>query len=159
MRPAAVAAVLTAFGGRRLERIAVEPSPHVEVVELLAPQHAGEGLALDAPHVLVGNAFLQDSVEGIRLGKALRENALKVAEGGRARLARAQPHADGGAAASRNGAQVNSAYLSAFARGVYRFAAAVNYVVVEGVLKKSLHAGNTEQSCEVGLVIAEQQPI
>src|SRR5436190_3478851 len=68
--PAAVAPILAAFRGRRLQRIAVQPLPYIEVVELLAPQQTGKGLALNAPHVRVGNISLPCSIEGIRFGNA-----------------------------------------------------------------------------------------
>src|SRR5438034_3275892 len=58
--PTGVAGVLPALGRRRLRRIAVEPALHIEIIELLAPQHPGEGLTLYAPHILVGDAPLQD---------------------------------------------------------------------------------------------------
>ena len=66
MTPIGVAAVLAAFGRRRLQRIAVQPLPHIEIVELLVPQHPGKGLALDAAHVLVVDAFLSGGVEAGR---------------------------------------------------------------------------------------------
>src|SRR5262249_20267993 len=144
MRPAAVATVLATFGRRQLSRIALEPSPDVEVIELLAPEHAGEGLALDAPHVLVRDAFLHHGVEGIGLGNALFENVVEAAEGLRARLTRAQPHADGGRAAGRNGAHIKRARFGAFACGVDRLVAAVNHMLVERVLKISLGAPDAE---------------
>src|SRR5689334_238512 len=99
MRPAAIAAMLAPLWRRRLARIAVEPLTHVEIVELFVPKHAGEGLPLDAAQVLVGNVFLQRGVEGVRLSFALRHDVVKADEGIHARLARAQPQADGGAAA------------------------------------------------------------
>src|SRR5213080_3895359 len=159
MRPAAVAAMVAAFRRRRLERVALEPAPHVEVVELLAPQHAGERLALDAPHVLIRNAFLQSAVEGISIAHALREDIVKAAEGSRARLAHAQSHADGGRRAGSNRAHIKRARLGAFACRIDRVAAAVNHIVVERVLEVSLGAAHAEQSREVALVIAEQQAI
>ena len=80
MTPIGVAAVLAAFGRRRLQRIAVEPLPHVEIVELLVPQHPGKGLALDAAHVLVVDAFLSGGVEEVGLGDALAEDVIKIDE-------------------------------------------------------------------------------
>ena len=73
--------MLAAFGRRRLQRIAVQPLPHVEIVELLVPQHPGKGLALDAAHVLVVDAFLPGGVEEVGLGDALAEDVVKVGEG------------------------------------------------------------------------------
>src|SRR6516225_11495237 len=126
MRPAAVAAVLVPLGRWRLVRIAVEPSAHVEIVELLVPQHPGKGLPLDAPHVLVGNVLLQGGVEGVCLSLALRHDVVEADEGIHARLARAQPDTDGGAAAGWDCAQIKPGRSSAFARGVDGLAAAVD---------------------------------
>ena len=50
--PLAVAAVEARGGRRGLARIALEPARNVDVVELLAPDHAGECLALDRALVL-----------------------------------------------------------------------------------------------------------
>ena len=50
------------------------------MVELLAPQQAGEGLALDPPHVGVGNACLQHRVEGIGLPPAAFDLGIEIGE-------------------------------------------------------------------------------
>src|SRR5437868_1011297 len=85
--PSTVAALFAAFGRRRLQRIPVEPFPHIEVIKLLAPQHPGKGLALYAARILVGNAFLQGSVEFIRLGNAPDEYVVESDERIRAMIA------------------------------------------------------------------------
>src|SRR5215203_3591365 len=78
--PTTVTAALAALRRWRLERIAIQPFLHIEVVELLAPQHPGKGLTLYTPHVLLGDVFLQISVEGVRLDNASREHALEIDE-------------------------------------------------------------------------------
>src|SRR5215203_2227135 len=65
--PSAVAAVLAAFRRGWLKRIAIQPVPYLQMIELLAPQHSGKGLALYAPHVLVDNVLLQGSIKGVCL--------------------------------------------------------------------------------------------
>src|SRR5437764_15183432 len=144
MRPAAVAAVLVPLWRRRLAGIAVEPLTHVEIVELFVPQHAGEGLPLDAAHVLVGNVLLHRGVEGVRLSLALRHDVIEADEGIHARLARAQPQADGDAAAGRDRAHIESRRFGAFARQVDRLVAAVDDVLVEGVLAVAMRAAHPE---------------
>jgi hypothetical protein len=159
MTPIGVAAVLAAFGRRRLQRIAVEPLPHVEIVELLVPQHPGEGLALDAAHVLVVDAFLSGGVEQVGLGDALAEDVIKIDECARALIAGAQPDPDRYAAAGRHRPQVKPGRLGAVAAGAHRLGAAVDDVVVERILEVAGRWATPEQSREIGLVVAEQQPI
>src|SRR5215204_4664737 len=78
--PTTVTAAFPALRRRRLERIAIQPLLHIEVVELLAPQHPSKGLTLYTPHVLVGDVFLQISVEGVRLDNTSREHAVEIDE-------------------------------------------------------------------------------
>ena len=53
MRPLVVAAVPPLGRRRRLLGIAVEPSLHVVVVELLAPEHPGDGLPQHQPLIVI----------------------------------------------------------------------------------------------------------
>src|SRR5262249_35240 len=76
-----------------------------------------------------------------------------------ARLARAQPDANGGAAAGRDCAHIKSGRFGAFARGVDRLAAPVDDVFVESVLAVTVRAADAEYAREVGLILAEQQSI
>ena len=48
------------------------------MIKLFAPDHAGEGLALDEPRVGVGDAFLQIGVKFVRFAEALSEDGVKV---------------------------------------------------------------------------------
>src|SRR5215471_8523719 len=75
--PIAVAPVLAALRRRRLSRIAIEPMLHIEVIELLVPQHSGEGLTLYSPHVVVDDASLECGVKGIRLGNTTGKNIIE----------------------------------------------------------------------------------
>ena len=63
MRPLVVTAVRRSARRRRLERIAFEPAWDVVMVKLLAPDHAGEGLALHLPGVVVVELVLQATVK------------------------------------------------------------------------------------------------
>src|SRR6266436_2850471 len=92
--PTAVAAVLAALGRRRLGRIAIEPMLHIEVVELLVPQHPGECLALYTPHVLVADACLPGTVEGIRLGNSPDKGTIEAGEASRPVPSGGEPHPD-----------------------------------------------------------------
>jgi hypothetical protein len=80
VRPSAVPPG-AAFDGRlRLGGIAVEPSGDVVGVELLQPQHAGKGVPLNAPHILVRDGALHVRIEGVGLGEARTEYVVEVGE-------------------------------------------------------------------------------
>ena len=81
MHPFTIAPVPTLPGRGRLGRIAAEPLRDIEVEELLAPDHAGVGLALNAARVLVGHALLQLLVELIGLAEASSKRCVEILEG------------------------------------------------------------------------------
>src|SRR5262252_1090696 len=111
--PMTVASALATLGRRRLSRIAVEPTQHVEVIKLLVPQHPRQRLTLYPAYVLVGNASLQRGVKGTGLGKARRENIIEVGEVPQRVLARAQPYADRRAATGRDLTQIKTSDFGA----------------------------------------------
>ena len=87
-------------GGGGVARVAVQPFRHVVIEELLAPDHAGEGLALHVRGVIAVDAVLQRRVELVGLAFACRDHAREVRErlrealagaGARARCARRPP--------------------------------------------------------------------
>src|SRR6186997_2477316 len=127
--------MLAALRRRRLQRIAVEPLSHIEIVELLVPQHAGKGLALDTPHVLVADIFLSRSVEEFRFGNAPAEDVVEVDEGAHALIAGAQPDSNRDAAPGRHRAQIEAGDLGAVPAGIYRLGAAVDDVVMKCILE------------------------
>ena len=63
---------------RRLGRVAVQPALHVVAVELLAPDHPGEGLAGHEPRVVVHVGRDHLAVELVRLRAALREHLVEL---------------------------------------------------------------------------------
>ena len=86
MFPVRVAAVLAFGRRRRLGRVAAQPFRHVVVIKLLAPNHAGERLALDQARIGVGDAFLQFGVKFVGFADALGENGIEIGKWiGRAR--------------------------------------------------------------------------
>ncbi len=80
MHPFVVATVPAGRGRRRLHRIALDPPRHVIAEVLLAPDHAGKGLSLNAAGVDAGNAGLQVGVKFIGFADALGEHSVKVRE-------------------------------------------------------------------------------
>src|SRR5215467_1586205 len=119
--PIAVAPVLPVFRRRRLNRIAIEPMLHIEVIKLLVPQHSSKGLTLYPPHVLVDNASLERGVKGIGLGNAPGKNIIEAVKAARSFLTGGEPHSDRNAAPGRDLAQVKYGDFRSFAGSVYRF--------------------------------------
>src|SRR6516162_6041265 len=157
--PIAVAPVLPVLRRRRLSRIAIEPTLHTEVIELLAPQHSGDGLTLYPPQVLVGDAFLERGVKSIHLGNAPGENIIEAGKTARSFLTGGKPHPDRSATSGGDFAQVKSSDFRAFAGSVYRFGIIVDNVFVKCVLEVAWRGTKAEQSVEIGFVVAEQQAI
>ena len=92
MHPLAIAAVPASLRRRDLPRIAVDPFRNVEIEKLLAPDHAGEGLALNELGICDLDVALQIGVELIGLRAAQIDEAFEVGEGFRSRQPRqAQP--------------------------------------------------------------------
>src|SRR5215467_2489643 len=157
--PILVAPVLPVLRRRRLSRIAIEPMLHIEVIELLVPQHPGEGLTLYSPHVVVDDASLECGVKGIRLGNAPGENIIETVRAARSFLTGGEPHPDRSAASGRDLAEVKSSNFRASAGSVYRFGIVVDNVFVKRVLEVAWRSTKAEESVEIGFVVAEQQAI
>src|SRR5215467_10656917 len=157
--PIAVAPVLPVFRRRRLSRIAIEPMLHIEVIELLVPQHSSKGLTLYPPHVLVDNVSLERGIEGIGLGNAPGKNIIEAVKAAPSLLTGGEPHPDRSAASGRHLAEVKSSDFRAFADSVYRFGIVVDNVFVKRVLEVAWRSTKAEQSVEIGFVVAEQQAI
>src|ERR1700733_4406807 len=155
MPPLAIAPVPAALGRRWLRWIAIQPTLDIEVIVLLAPQHAGEGLTLNAPHVFVGDTFLQGGVEGIRLGNATSEHGVEVIEVGRPFLIGGEPDANRGTAMAWGLPSVKSGNLGAFSGRVDRFSPLVNDIFVEGVLEIACPSIAAVEARNIGLVIAK----
>ena len=79
--PAVVAAGEPGRGRRRLARVAVEPARDRVVVELLAPQHPGEGLAQHERLVVRGLGGRQLGVELVGLREPRRRHLVEVGPG------------------------------------------------------------------------------
>ena len=82
VHPGGIASLLPPRGRRRLAGIAAQPGGDVEVEELLAPEHAREGLALHGPRRLGHRSGCEVPVEGIGLLPAEGMDALeRLSEG------------------------------------------------------------------------------
>ena len=68
--PFDVASMQPCLGRRRLAGVALEPARNIEIVELLAPNQSGKGLALNHACIGRGNIRLQIAIVVIGLGAA-----------------------------------------------------------------------------------------
>ena len=127
----------------------------VEVEELLAPDHAGERLALHGARVRIVEIGLDLGVEGVRLGEALRDDLVEIRESGLFGSGReTKPHAH--SAAGRDLEAIEGGRLGAGALRVHGARVAVDDVVVEAVLEVALGMRAVEPR-RVGVVVGEQQ--
>ncbi len=70
--------VLAGGGRGRLQGVAVEPAPHVVLVELLGPEHSGEGLPHDVLLVVRQSRGNDRGVELVGLCAAQRQRAVEL---------------------------------------------------------------------------------
>ena len=137
-----------------LRRIALQPAEIIEMVELLVPDHAGEGLALHDARVGRGHVVLQPGIEIIRLAVAQLQDILEVHEGCREfAAAQAQPHLE--RAAGGNALAMPQPGLGAAQCRIDAVRPGLDDVFVEAVLEV---AGGAEvpQPLPIGLVLGEQ---
>ncbi len=66
---------------QRMALVLLKPPIQIEVVELLAPEHARQRLAVHAPLVLVQRLRGNPGVEFVRVGDSALDDVLEVAEG------------------------------------------------------------------------------
>ena len=151
--PFGVAAVLARFRDRRAGGVAVEPLGHVQVEELLAPDHAGVGLPLHQPRVRVRDLMLQVPVEGIRF---LAAQVHDLVERVPRQAAGAQPDPHHGLASGFDPDDPMGRRLGAHAPRIDRARMAIDDVVVERVLEGAGRGVAPEQGA-VGLVLGEQE--
>ena len=124
--------------------------------ELLAPDHAGEGLALDAPGVRIVEPGLQLGVELVGLGAALLQHLVEV----RKRVgkhAAGQAQAETCAAPTRDLGPIVNPGLGAVMRRIHGVLPAGDQILVERVLEMALHPLDPEQPPDIRVVVAEQQ--
>src|SRR5258708_28164560 len=81
MYPFPVAPAFALDWWRRLGRIACKPVLHVEVIEVVRPQHPGDGLALHEFCIGAGLCRLDGGVKLVGLLLALCEEGIEIGEG------------------------------------------------------------------------------
>ena len=153
--PLAVAAARAPPGRRRLERVALQPAPHVVAVELLRPDQPGGGLPEDGAGIRVREAVLQLLVERVRLGPPLPECGPVLLHGADA-PARREPQPDPGA---RPGLEPQRVVQAELGPGIppHRPGVALDDRRVEPVLERSGGVGLSAVAPQVGVVLAEQE--
>ena len=142
----------------RLRPVSGQPSLHVVVVELLAPEQPGERLPLHQPLVVRHLGRGERPVEVVRLGQAPREDRVeRGTDRAGAALGGGQAEAHDARAAGGDGPAVARGRLRPRARGAHRVAAAVDHVVVERVLHARRLVRRAPEPARVGHVVGEEQ--
>jgi len=154
--PIGIAPMPAFWRWRRLGRIAGQPVADVVVIELLGPDHPGQGLALDQPRIFVGKVVLQVGIEGVGLVTRPSEDGVRVLERlGQLGIGEAQLEG-GGASAGDLGAEM-CRRLRADPVGIDRRVVAVNDKIVNSVLVGAPAVIGLEDPGGVGLVLARQE--
>ena len=136
--------------------VLLKPSIHIEVVVLLAPQHARQRLAVHPAFIFVQRGRRNPIVELVSVGDPALECLLEPAKGlvypgGR------QTEADGLAAAAGHVEDIVSRRLGPDLGGVDRLAAARDDVRVERILDVRGGIGLAPETGRVALVLGEEQ--
>ena len=140
----------------RMTLVLLEPSIHIEVVVLLAPQHARQRLAVHPALVLAQRLRRDPLVELVGVGDPALECLLEAAEGV-VGPGGGQTEADGLAAAGGHVEHIVGRGLGPDLGGVDRVAAARDDVFVERVLDVRGRIGLAPETGRVALVLGEEQ--
>ena len=158
--PAGVAAVVPRVRRPGLGGIAVQPSRDVVVVELLAPQHAGEGLPHHQRLVGRGGRRRQLGIERVGLaaapGNHRVERRSQSGGGSAAGARRAQPQPQLDRRARRDGQAMPERDLRPAPVRIHRGRAGHD-VVVDAVLGEPGSRGPAVQTLDIRLVLAEER--
>ena len=136
--------------------VLLQPSIQIEVVVLLAPEHARQRLAVHPPFILVQRVRRNPIVELVGVGDPALEYLLETAKGlvdpgGR------QTEADGLASAAGHVEDIVGRRLGPDLGGVDRLAAARDDVLVERILDVGGRIGLAPETGRVALILGEEQ--
>ena len=156
MPPVRISDLLARLGRRPVGAIALEPHVHVEEIDLLGPEHAREGLALNQLLVVGGAAGVDGRVELVGLGPALLDDRRHGHERVGMELG-GEPEAQVDALARRHHHPIVESGLGSELVGI-RDVLAVDHMTVEGVLRIRRPAGSARpvDRLRVGLVVGEE---
>ena len=160
MRPLAIPSPPASGRRGRLGGIAGKPSLDVVVVELSAPQHAGQGLPHDQATVGGQRARDDEVVELVRVSDAAAEDLLEVETEGRPRPGRigvgeSEPERD--LTARRHTRSIPGRRLGAHAGGVDGIFLPRDHALADAVLDIRRAGRHAEEPWKVGLVLGEEQ--
>src|SRR5262245_34669446 len=136
--------------------VLAEPLLEIEVVVLLAPEHPGEGLAMDKPRVVAERARRDTSVELVGIRDTAGEHPVEIAEAV-VRRGPGQPDADRLAAAGRHLEHVMRGGLGSLLRWIDDVALPGDDVPVKRILDVGRSARLPPELTRVALVFCEQQ--
>ena len=157
MSPVSVADRDVAFGYWK-GMVFRQPARDIEMIVLLAPQHASECLAEDALPVLIELGWRDRAVECVSLHPALGEDLVEGSVKSRIiQAAPLQPQSHSCRASGRDIEQVVCGSLGTGLRRVDRGSTAVQQEVVDAVLDKGGSVGGTEDALIVRLVLGEKE--
>ena len=138
----------------------VQPVVAIEEEELLAPQHAGDGLAHHVGGILTDRWRRDRLVELVGLTKPVVEQRVESLAKGLALLGRrvaGQPQANDGALPGADCDLVVRRDLGALLAGIHRLQPALHHAVVDAVLDVGALVFGAEQPRVVGFVLGEEQ--
>src|SRR5690349_15000894 len=81
VEPLGIANALLTGTSHGMSFVFLQPSVKIEIVVLLAPQHAGQGLAVHSPFILAQRSWGDPLVELVGFGKAGSEYLVERSEG------------------------------------------------------------------------------
>ena len=148
----------TPAGGfhERMALVLLEPSIQIEVVVLLAPEHARQRLAVHAPFVLAQRRRRNPVVELVGVGDPAVEDLLETAKG-IGGPGRRETEADGLASAGGHVERIVGRRLGPGLAGVDRLVAARDDVLVERILDVRRSIGLAPETAGIALVLGEEQ--
>ena len=156
VEPIGVAHVAAGAFQQRMTPVLAQPALQVEVVELLAPEHSRQRLAVHAALILRQRPGRDPLVELIGVGDPALEDLLETAEGilhpgGR------QPQSHRLAAARRHVEDVVGRRLGPRLGGIHRVALSRDDVAVKRILDVRRSIGLVPQTLRVAFVLGEEQ--
>ena len=159
MPPIAVAPE-TAFARRRwLARIASQPEVDVVVIELFAPEHTGEGLALYEPFIVAQGSRLERSIEGIRLVRRCPDRVVEAVQQvhDRTFLCTAEAQPDRGRHSRRELHFVVRGSFGSLLATIDGTGAAMDDELVDAILDIRYRIGHIIQALQICIVVGEEE--
>ena len=136
--------------------VLLQPLIQIEVVVLLAPEHARQRLAVHPAFIFVQRLRRNPIVEFVSVGDPAFEYLLETAEG-IVYLGGRQTQADGLAAAAGHVEDIVGRRLGPDLGGIDRLAASRDDVLVERILDVGRRIGLAPETLRIALILGEEQ--